>query len=170
MRARLEVITGRIEALAVDAVVNAANERLMPGSGVDGALRAAAGPELTRATAKLGPVATGAAVITPGFAARARHIIHTVAPIWFLPGEDAAKISLLAQCYRSVIALAQAHGLASLAFPCLGTGNFGWPRERARDTALAATRQALETAPALQRVVFCCYTDADARLYRAVLD
>lgn len=169
MPALIEIATGRIEALAVDAVVNAANTRLLPGSGVDGALRDAAGPELTRATAILAPIKPGETVLTPGFGARARFIIHTAAPIWFLDGEEAEKVSLLAQCYRGVIALAHEHALASLAFPCLGTGNFGWPRELACATALAASFEALEAAPGVEKLIFCCFTAEDEALYRAAL-
>jgi O-acetyl-ADP-ribose deacetylase len=169
MPALIEIATGRIETLAVDAVVNAANGELLPGSGVDGALRAAAGPELTIATAALAPIKPGQAVITPGFAAPARFIIHTAAPIWFAGGGEAEKLSQLAQCYRSVIALAHEHALASLAFPCLGTGNFGWPRELACATALVASFEALERASTLERLIFCCFTPEDEALYRAAL-
>lgn len=164
MAARLELIVGRIETLALDAVVNAANRRLLPGTGVDGALRAAAGPELTRLTSTLPMLDVGAAIITPGFNAPARHIIHTAAPIWTAPGDEAEKIEALARCYASCLALAQQHALASLAFPCLGTGNFGWPRDIACETALEACR----TAP-VTRVVFCCFSQADAAPYRARL-
>jgi O-acetyl-ADP-ribose deacetylase len=169
MPALIEIATGRIETLAVDAVVNAANGRLLPGSGVDGALRAAAGPELTRATEKLPPLKPGEAVLTPGFGAPARFIIHAAAPIWFLDGDEAEKVSLLAKCYRSAIALAHEHALASLAFPCLGTGNFGWPRELACATALAASFEALEAAPGVEKLIFCCFTAEDEALYHAAL-
>lgn len=169
MSAQLEVLVGRIETLAADAVVNAANTALRPGTGVDGALRAAAGPELTKLTATLPPLEDGAAVITPGFNAPARHIIHTAAPIWFEAGDEADKRATLAACYRACIELADAHGLESIAFPCLGTGNFGWPRDIACATALVATVEALETAPNIAHVIFCCFTEADAALYRMLL-
>lgn len=164
-----EIIVGRIERLALDAVVNAANRELRPGTGVDGALRTAAGPLLTAFTQTLAPIGEGEAVITPGFDAPARHIIHTAAPIWFLPGEESEKIATLARCYQSCIVLAQQHNIASLAFPCLGAGNYGWPRELACSTALAACTDALANAPNLSRLVFCCFTEADAALYRAAL-
>lgn len=169
MDAGLHVFVGRIETLAVDAVVNAANAALRPGTGVDGALRAAAGPELTRLTATLPPLDDGAAVITPGFNAPAKHIIHTAAPIWSAGQDETELRETLAQCYRACVALANEHALASLAFPCLGTGNFGWPRDIACATALVATLEALASAPRVKNVIFCCFTEADAALYRAAL-
>jgi O-acetyl-ADP-ribose deacetylase len=169
MSAPFEIVVGRIETLAVDAVVNAANQNLLPGSGVDGALRAAAGPELTRQTSKMRPIEAGEAAITPGFKAPARYIIHTAAPVWTAPGPEGEKVAGLARCYMSSIKLAGARKFKSIAFPCLGTGNFGWPRGFACAIAIAACEQALPSAPSLQRVVFCCFTEDDAALYRAGL-
>jgi O-acetyl-ADP-ribose deacetylase len=169
MPAPFEVQVGAIEALALDAVVNAANRELAPGTGVDGALRAAAGPELTQHTAALPPLETGAAVLTPGFALPSRYIIHTAAPIWRAPGPEGEKVAGLARCYFSVLALAEEHALHAIAFPCLGTGNYGWPRGFACAIAIAACEQALEAAPQVKRVVFCCYNEWDARLYRKAL-
>lgn len=166
MDAKFEIVVAQIETLALDAVVNAANRQLAPGAGVDGALRRAAGPELTRLTQTMAPIADGEAVLTPGFAAPARSIIHTAAPIYLLPGVESDKIATLARCYRNCIALADAHALATLAFPCLGTGNFGWPRELAGAVALEACANALAHAPRLTRIVFCCFTEADAAIYR----
>lgn len=169
MPAMRKIVVGRIEALSVDAVVNAANRDLLPGAGVDGALRAAAGPELTRHTSALPPLSEGAAVITPGFRAPARFIIHTAAPIYFLDGDEAAKIDVLGRCYANCISVAAEHALTSLAFPCLGTGIYGWPRRLACETALRATAAALAHAPTLTEVTFCCFTEDDAALYRAAL-
>ena len=138
MRQYARILTGRIEALRVDVVVNAANRALAPGSGVDGALRAAAGPELTRLTDTMAPIAEGEAVMTPGFAAMARYIVHTAAPIWPAPGDRAHKIAALERCYANAIRLADTHDAATIAFPCIGTGVYGWPKELACDTALAA--------------------------------
>ncbi len=161
-----EIIVARIETLPLDAVVNAANRDLAPGSGVDGALRAAAGPALTQHTALMAPLDVGEAVLTPGFGLPARNIIHTAAPIWSVPGQEGAKVAGLARCYGASIALAEEHALASIAFPCLGTGNYGWPRGFACGIAIAACEEALEAAPNVKRVVFCCFTEADAELYR----
>lgn len=169
MRAPFEILVARIETLALDAVVNAANTRLMPGTGVDGALRVAAGPELTRTTDVMPAIAEGEAVITPGFNLPARFIIHTAAPVWHGGGDKAPKLRALADCYQNTIALAAKHQLASLAFPCLGTGNFGWPRDYACAIAVAACEEALPTAPTLTRIVFCCFAEADATPYRAAL-
>jgi O-acetyl-ADP-ribose deacetylase (regulator of RNase III) len=169
MTAPFEIVVGRIETLDVDAVVNAANRQLAPGSGVDGALRTAAGPELTQHTSRLPGLDIGEAVITPGFKLPARFIIHTAAPIWTSPGPEGEKVSGLAHCYLSAIKMAATRKFASIAFPCLGTGNFGWPRGFACAIAIASCEQALETAPDLKRVVFCCFTEDDAAIYRAGL-
>ena len=136
MSAALKIHIGRIETLALDAVVNAANRRLLPGAGVDGALRAAAGPALTELTDTLAPIEEGQAVLTPGFKLRARHIIHTAAPIWTLPGDEDEKCERLSRCYANSIALAARHQLRRIAFPCLGTGSYGWPRETAGEIAI----------------------------------
>ena len=166
MPAPFEVVVGRIETLALDAVVNAANRELRPGTGVDGALRAAAGPKLTELTSTMPPLGEGEAAITPGFDLPARFVIHVAAPIWTLPGPEGEKVAGLARCYSSAIKMAASRAFASLAFPCLGTGNFGWPRGFACAIAVAACEQALETAPSLTRVVFCCFSEGDAQIYR----
>src|SRR5512144_1649774 len=166
---RFEIQVARIETLALDAVVNAANTGLMPGAGVDGALRVAAGDELTRLTNTLAPIEEGSATITPGFNLPSRFIIHTAAPVWSAPGEKGAKVAGLARCYTASIMLASSRQFTSLAFPCLGTGNFGWPRDFACAIAIAACEEALPKAPSITKLVFCCFTDADAEPYRAAL-
>ncbi len=166
MASPFEILVARIETLALDAVVNAANRDLAPGTGVDGALRASAGPELTKHTETLLPLDPGQAILTPGFNLPARFIIHTAAPVWTAPGLEGEKVADLAACYAACIALAQEHKLKSIAFPCLGTGNFGWPRGFACAIAIAACEQALPAAPSVERVVFCCFTATDAELYR----
>lgn len=166
MAAPFEILVGRIETLAVDAVVNAANTRLAPGAGVDGALRTAAGPKLTEHTSRMPAIQIGEAVITPGFDAPARFIIHVAAPIWVEPGAEGEKVKGLARCYTSAIKMTASRGFESLAFPCLGTGNFGWPRGFACAIAIAACEEALADAPTIKRLVFCCFTEEDANLYR----
>jgi O-acetyl-ADP-ribose deacetylase (regulator of RNase III) len=168
MSAPFEVLVGRIEEMTVDAVVNAANRQLMPGSGVDGALRLAAGPGLTAHTENMAPIEVGDAVVTPGFNLKARLIIHTAAPIWG-QGEEGARVAGLAHCYMNSMKRAEENGAASIAFPCLGTGNFGWPRGFACAIAIAACEQALAQAPGVKRVVFCCFTESDAQIYRKAL-
>jgi O-acetyl-ADP-ribose deacetylase (regulator of RNase III) len=169
MSTPFEVIVGRIETLAVDAVVNAANRQLAPGSGVDGALRAAAGPELTKHPSRLPALDEGEAMITPGFKLPARFVIHVAAPMWAAPGPEGAKIDGLARCYMSAIKMAASRKFGSIAFPCLGTGVYGWPRGFACAIAIAACEQAHESARHLKRVVFCCFTEDDAAIYRAGL-
>lgn len=170
MTAPFEILVGRIETLGVDAVVNAANTRLAPGAGVDGALRAAAGADLTKLTERLGPIKIGEAVITPGFKLPAKFIIHTAAPIWTEPGPEGEKVAGLAKCYMSSLKMAASRKFRSLAFPCLGTGIYGWPRGFACGIAIAACEQALQDAPSLTRIVFCCFTEEDAEIYRAGLN
>lgn len=167
MRPAFEVLIGRIETLDLDAVVNAANRALRPGSGVDGALRVAAGPELTRHTSGLPSIGVGEAVITPGYGLPARFIIHTAAPIFSAAGEPQALAEGLARCYASALSLAQQNDLRDIAFPCLGTGVYGWPRETACEIALEACRQAAPGSLGLKRIIFCCFTDADAAPYLA---
>lgn len=169
MPSPFEIQVARIETLALDAVVNAANTRLLPGTGVDGALRAAAGPELTKVTDAMKPMEEGVATITPGFNLPARYIIHTAAPVWGAPGEKSTKIATLARCYTSSIVMASSRQFASLAFPCLGTGNFGWPRDFACAIAIAACEEALAASPSITKLVFCCFTERDAEPYRAAL-
>lgn len=169
MGVAMEIVTGRIERLAVDAVVNAANRMLLPGGGVDGALRRAAGPQLTWLTDTMPPLAEGEAVITPGFSAPARWIIHTAAPVWFAAGAEDEKIATLSACYRNCLLLADARTLASIAFPCLGTGAFGWPRERACAIALETVRRTLPQTSAIRSIVFCCFSEDDGALYEAAL-
>lgn len=168
MEPAFEVVVDRIETLELDAVVNAANRALLPGTGVDGALRAAAGPELTQHTARLPPLDVGQAVITPGYNLRARFIIHTAAPIYSAAKDEDALADGLAHCYASALMVAHSNNLRTIAFPCLGTGVYGWPRELACEIALGACRRASKDLD-LSRIVFCCFTAADAALYRARL-
>jgi O-acetyl-ADP-ribose deacetylase len=167
--AEVQVRVARIETLAVEAVVNAANRVLAPGGGVDGAIRTAAGPELNRLLEHAGPLEEGAALATPGFQLPAPWIIHTVAPIWRAPGAEREKLARLAQCYRSCIETAADLNLSSVAFPALGTGAFGWPKALACTTAVAAVRRALGRHRVVRAVTFCCFVEEDAALYRATL-
>jgi O-acetyl-ADP-ribose deacetylase (regulator of RNase III) len=167
--AELCVMVARIEALGVDAIVNAANTGLWPGGGVDGAIRAAAGPELTRLLDRQGPLEEGAALATPGFQLPAPWVIHTVAPIWRAPGQERDKVGRLAQCYHSCIETAADLNLRSIAFPALGTGAFGWPKPLAGQTAVMAARAAAARFAVIETVQFCCFSEADAALYRDIL-
>jgi O-acetyl-ADP-ribose deacetylase len=165
---RLEVLQADITTLDVDAIVNAANSRLIPGGGVDGAINRAAGPELARAMAAIGRCPTGEAVITPGFKLNARHVIHTVAPV-FSQHREADVWRLLANCYRNSLALAVQHGADSVAFPSLGTGVYGIPIERACAVAVDTVGAQLNDSALPSRVIFCCFSAGDAALYREAI-
>jgi len=155
MRDRIEIIEGDIAALGVDAIVNAANRTLLGGGGVDGAIHRAAGPELRAACAALGGCVTGEAKITPGFKLPARYVIHTVGPVW--GGGGSGEDRLLAMCYRNSLQLALAHELASIAFPAISTGAYGFPPDRAARIAVATVLEALQAERSGLRVVFCCF-------------
>ena len=160
----IELVVGDITVLDVDGVVNAANPSLAPGGGVDGAIHRAAGPELADYALGLGGCCTGAAKLAPGFRLPARHVLLTVGPIW--RGGGAGEPELLAACYRSCLELARAQGLRSLAFPAVSTGVYGYPKEAAAAIALAELRAAEAD---FERLVCCCFTDADAAPYRRLL-
>ncbi|MBI4987592.1 MAG: O-acetyl-ADP-ribose deacetylase [Rhodocyclales bacterium] len=161
---RLEVVTGDITRLAVDAIVNAANESLLGGGGVDGAIHRAAGPELLAYCRTLGGCPTGEAKITPGFRLPAEHVIHTVGPVW--RGGSQGEPGQLASCYRACFRLAKAHGLRSLAFPAISCGVYGYPREAAARIAAGECRSALAGNPGLERVLLVAFDEAMAETLR----
>ncbi len=164
---RIAIVDGDITALAVDAIVNAANTMLAPGGGVCGAIHRAAGPELAEACAKLGGCDTGEAKITPGFKLPARYVIHTVGPVW--SGGGANEDPLLAACYRNSLALADAHGLKSIAFPAISTGIYGFPPDRAASIAVRTVHDALPDLPSIEHVVFCCFGSESRRRHETAL-
>jgi O-acetyl-ADP-ribose deacetylase (regulator of RNase III) len=157
---------GDITRLAVDAIVNAANESLLGGGGVDGAIHRAAGPELRDECQKIGGCPTGEARITRGYRLPAKHVIHTVGPVWHGGGRDEDR--LLASCYRSVMALARQHGLASLAFPAISTGIYRFPLERATAIAVSTVHAEL-AAGTVTGVTFVCFGDDALAAYEAAL-
>ncbi|MDG2284494.1 MAG: O-acetyl-ADP-ribose deacetylase [Alphaproteobacteria bacterium] len=167
MTAVLDVAVGDITKIEVDAIVNAANETLLGGGGVDGAIHRAAGPGLLEECRGLGGCPTGEARITDGYDLAAGHVIHTVGPIW--SGGGAGEASLLASCYQECLLLAARHQIRSIAFPAISTGVYGYPLELASTIAVAATRETLLDTREIECVVFCCFGDDVARLYREQL-
>jgi len=164
---RVSVVEGDITRVAVDAVVNAANSALKRGGGVDGAIHAAAGPELQAELDRIGGCPTGECRITRGHRLPAAWIIHAVGPVW--RGGTANEDSLLESCYRTAFALARRHGLASLAFPAISTGIYGFPKDRAARIAVAAVLDELSRDDTVTDVRFVCFDAETAGLYRAAL-
>lgn len=157
---RIEIIQGDITRLAVDAIVNAANERLAGGGGVDGAIHRAAGQaELQAACRKLGGCPTGDAKLTPGFALPARFIIHTVGPVW--AGGHTGESDLLASCYRRSLEVARDAGCRTVAFPAISTGVYGYPFEAATEVALRTLLAALPAMPELEHVILVFFGAPD---------
>jgi O-acetyl-ADP-ribose deacetylase (regulator of RNase III) len=163
MSGRLSVLRGDITKLEVDAIVNAANEALWPGGGVDGAIRRAAGARLTEATRQLGRCPTGEARISEGFDLPARWVIHAVGPVWH--GGTSSEPEQLASCYRNSLALAAEHGIRRIAFPAISTGVYGFPPEQAAEIAVREVRAALARHPDIEEVILVAFAEAD----RAVL-
>lgn len=164
---RIRVVQGDITQLDVDAIVNAANESLLGGGGVDGAIHRAAGPDLLAECRTLGGCPTGSAKITAGYRLTARHVIHTVGPVYH--GGTHGEAALLASCYNQSLRLAEQHDLKSVAFPCISTGVYGYPKDEACAVAIKVVRDWLATHDVPEMVTFCCFSGEDAELYRARL-
>ncbi|MDR2143670.1 MAG: O-acetyl-ADP-ribose deacetylase [Treponema sp.] len=167
----IELIQGDITTADADVIVNAANSALAGGGGVDGAIHRAAGPGLHEACMKIAaekrktgadPCPTGEAVLTGAFNLRCKGIIHTAGPVWHGGDEE----GLLASCYRKSLLLAQQSGFASIAFPNISTGVYGYPKDLAADTAVKAVRETLPDCPGIKRVVFVCFDRENYELYK----
>jgi O-acetyl-ADP-ribose deacetylase (regulator of RNase III) len=164
---KLEAIQADITTLEVDAIVNAANTTLLGGGGVDGAIHRAAGPELLEECRRLGGCLTGEAKITGAYRLPARHVIHTVGPVW--RDGTRGEPELLASCYRRCLQIAAEHGLRLIAFPAISTGVYRFPLEKAARIAVETVRETLEALGADLEVVFCCFSAKDLAVYRKVL-
>jgi O-acetyl-ADP-ribose deacetylase len=167
MPATLRAIQADITTLAVDAIVNAANTSLLGGGGVDGAIHRAAGPELFEECRLLRGCKTGDAKITKGYLLPAKHVIHTVGPVWH--GGAGGEPALLTSCYRRCMAVAVANGVATLAFPCISTGVYDYPIERAARIAVGTVRKAVLEFPSIREVTFCCFSLSDLEVYEKLL-
>lgn len=164
---RLEVVEGDITRLTVDAIVNAANESLLGGGGVDGAIHRAAGPDLLAECRTLGGCATGSAKITKGYRLPAKWVIHAVGPVWH--GGSRGEDDLLAACYRTALALAAEAGAKTIAFPAISTGVYRFPIERAARIAVNTVAEALAAEPGITRVIFACFNAPSAAAHRAAI-
>src|SRR5438105_2987627 len=167
MAARIEVVEGDITEFDVDAIVNAANSSLLGGGGVDGAIHDAAGPGLLAECRTLGGCPTGEARMTGGHLLRARHVIHTVGPVW--SGGRRGEDELLASCYRNSLRLAADNGLRTIAFPAISTGAYRFPMDRAASLAVREVRRFVKDDPSMKKVYFVCFGRDAKRAYEAAL-
>lgn len=168
MAPTLRAVQADITTLNVDAIVNAANEALLPGGGVCGAIHRVAGPELQQECRRLGGCRTGEAKLTKGYHLPARYVIHAVGPVWH--GGQQGEAALLASCYRHALQLADDTEVRTLAFPSISTGIYGYPLEEAANIAVAATCHYLTNPTGIHEVVFCCFSAGDLMVYERLLN
>ena len=163
----LKAICSDITKLNVDAIVNAANTTLLGGGGVDGAIHRAAGPQLLSECKGIGGCGVGEAKITKAYNLSSKHVIHTVGPVW--KGGRGEEAALLRNCYMNSLALAMKHGCASIAFPCISTGVYGYPSEKAAPIAIEACQKFTTNHKYSCDITFCCFSEGDLLLYKALL-
>jgi O-acetyl-ADP-ribose deacetylase (regulator of RNase III) len=168
MAATISVVNKDITELALDAIVNAANESLLGGGGVDGAIHRAAGPQLLEACRALHGCATGDAKITPGFALPARYVIHTVGPVW--KGGNHREPELLASCHRRSLELARQHGVRSIAFPAISCGIYGYPVDQAAPIAIGVVMEHARSGSLPEEIVFACFSESTRAVFARELE
>ncbi len=163
----IEIVLADITQLEVDAIVNAANNRLLGGGGVDGAIHRAAGPELLTECRTLNGCPTGEAKITGGYRLKARKVIHTVGPVW--NGGQNRERELLASCYRNCLDIATKNQLKTIAFPNISTGVYGFPKPEAAKIAVQTVQDYLKQDQSLEKVIFCCFDRENLKLYQEII-
>lgn len=167
MNERIQLVQGDITRLDVDVIVNAANNELLPGGGVCGAIHRAAGPALAEACRQIGYCETGHAVLTSGGNLKARYVVHAVGPVW--QGGNNREEVLLAGAYRNSLRLAATHQLRSVAFPNISTGIYGYPKEEAAQVAVRTVKEFLAQNEFPEKVIFCCFDEENMKIYQKLL-